>query len=278
MKVREKRVDSAVSSHCAGLRLQLRSALHGQCTLFDRNWISLVDIAQSVAPYARVKAYLKRELARGRWKPRTQMPSESELVRQFRVSRMTVNRALRELQSEGLVNRVQGVGTFAAQLHRVSSTLTIHDLHQEIVERGHQHDTEVHLAREEKATAAVAQRLGVKPGGRVFHTLMVHREAGVPLQCEDRYVNPECAPEYLSVDFTKMTPTHYLLEVAPSWEAQYAIEANTPTVQEAKLLKIGRSKPCLIIVRRTANQGTPITYVRLVHPGSRYQIEGHFKP
>jgi GntR family transcriptional regulator, histidine utilization repressor len=206
------------------------------------------------------------------------MPSEAELVRQFRVSRMTVNRAVRELQSEGLVNRVQGVGTFAAQLHPVSSTLTIHDLHEEIVSRGHRHDAEVHLSREERASASLAHRFGVKVGSRVFHTLIVHREEGVPLQCEDRYVNPQCAPDYLKVDFTQMTPTHYLLEVAPSWEAQYAIEAGTPTADEARLLKIGRTKPCLILVRRTANRGVPITYVRLVHPGSRYQLEGHFSP
>ncbi len=77
------------------------------------------------------------------------MPSEAELVAQFGVSRMTVNRALRELQAEGLVERVQGVGTFAAQLHRVSSTLTIRDLHEEIAARGHRHHAEVHLARAE---------------------------------------------------------------------------------------------------------------------------------
>src|SRR5262245_52624235 len=76
------------------------------------------------APYARVKHFLKSELARGRWPPGTLMPSEAELVARFRVSRMTVNKALRELQAEGLVERQQGIGTFAAQLHRVSSTLT----------------------------------------------------------------------------------------------------------------------------------------------------------
>jgi GntR family histidine utilization transcriptional repressor len=68
------------------------------------------------------------------------MPSEAELVAEFGVSRMTVNRALRELQAEGLVQRTQGVGTFAAPLHRVSSTLTLHDLHDEITARGHQHE------------------------------------------------------------------------------------------------------------------------------------------
>jgi len=91
------------------------------------------------APYARVKQHLKQGLASGRWPPGSLMPSEAELVAAFNVSRMTVNRALRELQAEGLVHRTQGVGTFAAQLHKVSSQLTINDLHDEIVARGHEH-------------------------------------------------------------------------------------------------------------------------------------------
>jgi GntR family histidine utilization transcriptional repressor len=230
------------------------------------------------APYARVKQFLKGELAAGRWRPGALMPSEAELVAQFGVSRMTVNRALRELQTEGLIERVQGVGTFAAQLQRVSSTLTIRDLHGEIAARGNTHHAEVHLARQEPAGAALAQRIGVAEGAPVFHTLIVHHENGVPLQCEDRYVNPACAPDYLSVDFTQTTPTHYLLEVAPLWEAQYSIEASAPTAREAKLLGIGRADPCLIVVRRTVSRGVPITLARLVHPGSRYQIDGQFKP
>ena len=232
----------------------------------------------AAAPYARVKQHLKEQLARGRWPPGARMPSEAELVAQFGVSRMTVNRALRELQAEGLVERVQGVGTFAAQLHRVSSTLTIRDLHSEIVARGHRHHAEVHLARQEPAAAALAARLGLAEGAPVFHTLIVHHENGVPLQCEDRYVNPACAPGYLGVDFTQTTPTHYLLEVAPLWEAQYSIEACAPTAREAKLLGIARGEPCLIVVRRTVSRGVPITLARLVHPGSRYQIDGQFKP
>ena len=230
------------------------------------------------APYARVKQFLKRELAQGRWPPGALMPSEADLVAKFGVSRMTVNRALRELQSEGLVRRAQGVGTFAAPLHRVSSTLTIRDLHEEIVSRGHEHRADVHVAREEPAGEALAERLGLAPGAPVFHTLIVHHENGVPLQCEDRYVNPACAPGYLGVDFTRITPTHYLLDVAPLWEAQYAIEASAPTPQEARLLGIRGHDPCLVVVRRTVSKGVPITLARLVHPGSRYQIDGAFTP
>jgi GntR family histidine utilization transcriptional repressor len=230
------------------------------------------------APYAKVKQFLKLGLERGQWAPGTLMPSESELVAQFGVSRMTVTRALRELQAEGLVERLQGVGTFAAHLNRVASRLTIRDLQAEITARGHQHHAEVQLARQERAPAELAQRLGLADGAPVFHTLIVHFENRVALQCEDRYVNPACAPDYLSVDFTHTTPTHYLLQVAPLWEAEYSIEAAAPTAQEAALLDIQASDPCLIVVRRTLNRGIPITLARLVHPGSRYMLHGEFRP
>jgi GntR family histidine utilization transcriptional repressor len=233
---------------------------------------------QAAAPYARIKQYLKDELARGRWLPGAAMPSDAELVAQFGVSRMTVTRALNELRAEGLVERVQGVGTFAAHLARVASQLQIRDLHEEITARGHRHEARVHIARQEPAAESLAPRLGLAPGAPVFHTLIVHLEDGVALQCEDRYVNPASAPQYLDNDFTQITPTQYLLQVAPFWEAQYSIEATLPTAQEAKLLAIGRDEPCLAVVRRTVSQGVPITLARLVHPGTRYLLQGEFKP
>ena len=230
------------------------------------------------APYARVKQHLKDGLAAGRWPPGALMPSEAELVATFGVSRMTVNRALRELQVQGLVQRTQGVGTFAAQLHKVSSTLTIHDLQDEIVLRGHLYQAHVHLQLREPAPAALAAQLHVDAGSMVFHTLIVHLENGVPLQCEDRYVNPAAAPRYLQADFTRTTPTRELFETTALWRAQYSIEAARPTVQEATLLGVAADTPCLIMVRRTFTREAPITIARLVHPGARYALHGDFQP
>jgi GntR family histidine utilization transcriptional repressor len=235
-------------------------------------------VVDTLAPYARVKQFLKEGLADGTWPPGALMPSEAELVAQFGVSRMTVTRALKELQAEGLVERAQGVGTFASRLHRVSSTLTIRDLHEEIEARGHRHHAVVHLQRAEKAAAALAAQLGLAPGARVFHTLIVHHENGVPLQCEDRYVNPACSPGYLGTDFTKTTPTQLLFETTALWRAQYSIEAEAATAEEARLLGIGAHDACLVVTRRTFTHDAAITIARLVHPGTRYLLQGEFQP
>jgi len=176
------------------------------------------------------------------------------------------------------VQRTQGVGTFAAPLHRVSSTLTLHDLHDEIVARGHHHEAVVHLQRQEAAPPALAAQLGVAPGAPVFHTLIVHHEDGRPLQCEDRYVNPAAAPGYGQADFTQLTPTQYLLQHTALWRAQYTVEAARPSAQEAGLLGVAEDTPCLVLVRRTFSRQSPITIARLVHPGTRYALHGEFQP
>ncbi len=179
--------------------------------------------------YEQVKAWVRQHIGSGEWRPGDPVPSEAALMQQFGVSRMTVNRALRELAAEGLVTRVQGSGTRVAQLHRISSRLTIRDIHEEVAERGHVHSARVLLREKEKAKSGLAQSLGLRTGTAVFHTVLVHMENGVPIQYEDRYVNPAAAPRYLETDFTLTSPTLHLLQNAPLTEASYSIEACLPS-------------------------------------------------
>ncbi len=227
--------------------------------------------------YERVKAFVKAHISSGRWKPGDPVPSETVLMQQFGVSRMTVNRALRELSGEGLVVRVQGSGTRVAELHRISSTLRIRDIHEEVTERGHVHSARPLLVAPEKASLAVARSLGLRSGARVFHSVLVHLENGVPIQFEDRYVNPAAAPQYLQLDFTRITPTLHLLQHAPLTEASYAIEACLPSAQEARELGIKRSEACLAMMRRTVSGAHVASVARLVYPGSRYSFAGQFQ-
>ena len=233
--------------------------------------------AKPLPAYEKVKAFIRGHIASGGWKPGDRVPTEAALMQQFRISRMTVNRALRELAGEGLVTRVQGSGTRVAELHRISSRLTIRDIHEEVAERGHVHTTRVLLAAAEKASAELAKSLGLRAGARVFHTVLVHLENGVPIQYEDRYVNPAAAPNYLDTDFTQTSPTLHLLRHAPLTEASYCIEASLPTAEQARQLDIKPGEPCLTMTRRTVSGANVATIARLVYPGTRYSFAGQFQ-
>ena len=227
--------------------------------------------------YEQVKAFIKTRITSGSWKPGDAVPSETALMTQFSISRMTVNRALRELAAEGMVTRIQGSGTRVAELHRISSRLTIRDIKDEVVERGHNHTSRVLLVATEKATVALAKTLGLRAGARVFHTVLVHLENAVPIQHEDRYVNPLAAPDFLQTDFTRLTPTHHLLTHAPLTDASYQIEACLPGKEIAKLLSIKPSEACLAITRRTVSGAHVASVARLVYPGTRYSFAGQFQ-
>lgn len=227
--------------------------------------------------YRLVKDFVKAQISSGTWVSGDAVPSESVLQQQFGISRMTVNRAIRELASEGLVTRIQGSGTVVAQLSRISSRLAFRDIHEEVLERGHQHSSRVILLESLKADASLAQTLRLRDGGKVFHSVLVHFENGVPIQFEDRLVNPSVAPDYLSVDFEQTTPTHYLLEKAPLTEASYSIEACLPTSQEATALCVAPSEPCLVMTRCTASGANVASLARLVYPGTRYSFNGNFQ-
>jgi GntR family histidine utilization transcriptional repressor len=227
--------------------------------------------------YEQVKGWIRQHIASGEWKPGDVVPSEATLSDRFAISRMTANRALRELATEGLVTRVQGSGTRVAQLHRISSQLVIRDIHEEVTERGHVHGTRVLRVDAEKAGAELATSLALRKGARVFHSVLVHLENGVPIQYEDRYVNPRAAPDYLKNDFTQVSPTLHLLRHAPLTEAAYSIEACLPTAVEASALEIAPGEPCLVMMRRTVSGAHVASVARQVYPGTRYSFSGQFQ-
>ncbi|MCA1011432.1 GntR family transcriptional regulator [Halobacillus halophilus] len=71
--------------------------------------------------YAKVKQYIKSKVLDGTYEPHHKIHSESELMKQFNVSRHTVRLAIGELVSEGWLYREQGAGTFCADRSRHSS-------------------------------------------------------------------------------------------------------------------------------------------------------------
>jgi GntR family histidine utilization transcriptional repressor len=226
--------------------------------------------------YQTVKAAIQRRLMEGGWKPGARLPSERELVQEFGCARMTVHRALRELEVEGLIERRQGSGSYVAELHPISNLLQVRDIRDEIAERGHQHTTRVCSVGRERAGSELAEAMRLRRGTVVFRCRLVHLEDGVPIQYEDRHVNPALAPDLLQQDFTHVTLDTVLRGQAPLTQSEQVIEAALATPEQAELLDVLPGSPLLAVTRRTVSQGEVASVARLYHPGERYRLFGSF--
>jgi GntR family histidine utilization transcriptional repressor len=233
-------------------------------------------MSEPIALYRKVKRHIQDRIESGASGPGDRVASEAELVRALGVSRMTANRALRELAAEGWLTRVQGVGTFVAETPVQSEIFEIRNIADEIAERGHRHTSELCALGEVAASPAVAKAFGIVPGATVFHSLIVHSENAVPIQIEDRYVNPAVAPDYLAVDFSRMTPNEYLVKIAPIGQVRQIVEAVMPDKRARGLLRIGAGEPCLRLFRLTWSGGVPGTCAWLTHPGGIYRMVAQF--
>lgn len=210
-------------------------------------------------------------------KPGDKVPSENQLADQFNVSRMTARRALTELVNEGFLFRSQGLGTFVSDHRPMSSMLEIKSIDEEVIQRGHGYSNMVILQQEIKATFTQSALFSIPENAMLFHTTIVHIESGKPIQIEDRLVNPEYAPDYLSQNFKKITANQYLNKVAPLTQADHVVEAILPTSEQAVLLNIDTTQPCLNITRRTYSAKGVVSYATLTHPGNRYRLGGHLE-
>ncbi len=228
--------------------------------------------------YQQVKDLIIRRISSGELRPGDRVPSENELVESTEVSRMTANRALRELTDEGYVHRVAGRGTFVADLRARSHLLEVNSIADEIAARGHAHDCRVLRRSLQHARGEIASALHLKQGSEVFHLRLVHTEDGTPVQLEDRYVVADFAPDCLQQDFSAVTPSAYLTSIAPLQEAEQVVRATLPNGAVREHLAMRDDEPSLTVLRRTWSRGRPVTFARLHHPGSRYELTGQYTP
>ncbi|GLR14154.1 histidine utilization repressor [Chitinimonas viridis] len=230
----------------------------------------------STPAYQQIKDYLLSEIQAGRWRAGDQVPSENELVKRFDVARMTVNRAVRELAAEGVLTRSQGAGTFVAATKYQSTLVDIKSIAEEIRARGHEHTAELLKLQAVKADTTLAAEMGLQVGAPLFYSLILHRENGLPIQLEERWANPQLAPDYLKQDYSRITPNEYLTRAAPLSRVEYRIEARRPDRTAKARLAMDKDEPCLVLHRRTYSRGLVASVANLYHPAGRYQFSGHF--
>jgi GntR family histidine utilization transcriptional repressor len=156
--------------------------------------------------------------------------------------------------------------------------LEVRNIADEIRARGHAWRAKVIALGPVSATRELAERCGVKPGTMLDHSLLAHFEDGLPLQVEERYVNPQVAPGYLDNDFARTTPHEFLIRVAPLQRAEHTVRALLPEGRIRRLLRLEPGEACLLIRRRTFSNGRIASVADLYHPGSRYELTASCQP
>ncbi len=237
-----------------------------------------MSLPQPSARYLQVKHFVLDQVAAGTLRAGERVPSENDLVRALRVSRMTANRALKELAADGVLVRVAGVGTFVAEQRVHAHPLEVRNIADEIRARGHEYRVRVGALESVPATRELAERFELKPGTPLDYSLLTHFEGGLPLQVEERYVNPQVAPGYLRCDFSHMTPHEFLIKIAPLQRAEHTVRAVMPERRIRRLLRLEAAEACLLIMRRTFSKGRVASVADLYHPGSRYELAANIQP
>ncbi|WP_371374092.1 histidine utilization repressor [Thalassotalea aquiviva] len=227
--------------------------------------------------FNQIKQHIRAQIELGHWLENHKVPSENELASEFDVSRMTARRALQELTDEGVLNRSQGSGTFVANFKSQSSLLEIRNIKEEVEQAGHQYSAKQLRLSEEVADSVIAAQLEQDPGSTVFLSEVLHFQNHLPIQLEQRYVNPHLVPLYIEQDFSTITPHEYLTEEAPLTEAKHQVEAIMVDDTIQQLLAIDAGQPCLRVKRHTWSRAGVVSFAILTAPGDRYRLGSHLK-
>lgn len=222
--------------------------------------------------YEQIKSVIEKRIQQQEWPADFQVPGEEALAEEFGASRLTVRRALRELQTEGMLVRVQGRGTFVIGPRMQCAIFNLQDVSEEIEEGGGVHLSKVISLEALKPDNSLVNLLPVGPDGGVYHSRLLHLEDGTPIQLEDRFVNAALAPDYINQDFTRITPHAYLLGATEVTFVDNTIRAVRPDEEARALLQVDANQPCLLLDRRTWYGDIPVTRSRFLYPGDRYRL------
>jgi GntR family transcriptional regulator len=192
------------------------------------------------------------------------LPTGEALQEQFSVSAITVRRALKDLQEEGLLVRERGRGTFVRNRHVVQELNHISSWAETMEERSLAHRSEVLSLRTEPASAAVATALHRDVGTPVVYILRRRFVEETPVTLMTNFLPADLVPGieehiYGEPSLYRVLEGRYLVTLTVSQET---VSARTATPEEARLLGV-RTGAALLDVERIAfgRDERPIEYV-----------------
>ncbi len=229
--------------------------------------------------YEQIRRAIAAPIVAGRWRPGRRIPSEMELTKAFKASRMTVNRALTALAAEGLIVRWRRRGSFVAE--RAVELVGVRDLGHRRGDRAQRPRLRLRAAgaRAPWSPMPTWQPTWTWPLGTPLLALTCRHSAdGEVVQLEHRLHQSRRRAAGRQRSFDAIAPGRWLLDHVPWSEAEHTIRAEAADARTARLMHVERGAACLVIERRTWQGRKAITLARLVHPGARHALTGRFRP
>ncbi|HEX4695219.1 UTRA domain-containing protein [Sphingomonas sp.] len=219
---------------------------------------------------ARIRQEIEARIYSGEWKPGHRIPFEHELVAAYGCSRATVSKALSSLSNAGLIERRRKAGSFVAHPQVHSAVLEVPDLAQVIAARGGDYRWSLMNRRVETVVADFPS-----PALRIDG---LHLESGAPFALEQRLISLGAVPGAADESFAAEAPGTWLLQHVPWTSARHRIRATEADRAEARMLDLRPRTACLELLRTTWRNGAPVTRVRQLFPGDRFDLIAEFKP
>ncbi|MES2889615.1 MAG: GntR family transcriptional regulator [Pseudomonadota bacterium] len=220
----------------------------------------------SLTLHSRIREELRERILRGALQPHDRVPSESELMAHYGVSRVTVRQALGDLQSARMIVKVPGKGSFVAALKPFQELGRLQGFAEAMNSRGH--DTFSRLIRLETVTAPdrVADRLQLPVGAQVTEVQRVRFLDGRPVSVDTTWL-PLHLGGRLQRDDLVTRDIFLILETdlaTPLGHADLALDAVGADARTASLLDLPPGSPVLHIERLTHDRNSrPVDYEHL---------------
>lgn len=152
--------------------------------------------------YMQVAEYLSDNINSGRWKDSERIPSEAELTESLGVSRGSVKKAISKLVDEGVLEQIQGKGTYV-KAHDISFPLAegLISFSESLKEQGIEFDTQIIEIGEREADEELARNLGIPAGSPYLHLERVRHVHGEPIMYIENNINSSLAEGIRDADF-----------------------------------------------------------------------------
>lgn len=232
--------------------------------------------SSTVPLYTQIKEALRAKIIDGTYVAHQRLPSESEMISAFGVSRITVRQAMNDLQKEGLLFKVHGKGTFVARPN-VSQELTHLQGFGEAMHRlGHETFSEVFGLTTVKGGRIACSKLGIAEGEWVTEIRRVRYLNRQPISIDYSWIPREVGSR-LSEQHLRDKDLFSLLENElgqPLHSADVEIDATSADADIAARLNIAPNSPILRIERLTyATQNKPLVFEYLHYPAETFKYK-----